>query len=161
MGLLPIRSSRRSSQPRCSRTPKLSLTHQESSILEDQQLMPDSLEEKLLLIPMVDGAHMEVVLSPVKTHLRSIDPPLTTEDSLPNPLLPMDSPTEFWSKFLMVSLRKVCLTMISLESPKIISASDQVASSRSWTSRDQFTKNLLLSATSVEQTKTSPGKPQK
>jgi hypothetical protein len=59
------------------------------------------LEERLLSILMEDGAHMEVVLSQEKIHQRSIDPLLTTVDMLPNPLLPMDLPTDASFKYLM------------------------------------------------------------
>ena len=83
--LFTIKSSRRSFQRTSCRILTLSSTHQVNSMLVVQLPMPVSLEERSLLTPMVDGAHMEVVPSQVRTQPRWIDQPLTMLDMLPSP----------------------------------------------------------------------------
>jgi hypothetical protein len=74
------------------------------SLLEDQPEMLDLPEEKLLLTPMEVGEDTEEVLSPEKTHPKSIDLELMPSDGLPRVWSPPDYVTELWLKSPMVSV---------------------------------------------------------
>jgi len=93
--LLPRKSSKRLYQLICWKTPRLLSTHLDALMLEAQLLMLVWLEEKLLSILMVDGAHMVEVLSLVKIIPRLIDQLLTMLDMSLNHWLPMVSHIEF------------------------------------------------------------------
>lgn len=75
---------------------------QENSSLEDLPEIQDLPEEKLLLIPMVDGEAMEEVLSQEKTPPKLIDLPLMLLDGLLNHWLLEGLPKDVWFKLPMV-----------------------------------------------------------
>jgi len=93
--LLLRKLSKRLSQLRCLKIPRLLSTHLDALMLEAQLLMLVWPEEKSLSILMVDGAHMVEVLSQVKIIPRLIDQLLTMPDMLLNHWLPMVSHIEF------------------------------------------------------------------